>query len=311
MWPRRRDGRELPVVFIAGTPRSGTSWLLETVERMTKVRRHWEPLKVWLDQRGEATNGPDGSRPLLGGDDEGGEVGRFLLNLLEGAPPQTLWQMIDEWAGLLSSIGRARRADATVVKFTVAQRCLPWISRHSPARGLVVLRHPLSLASSMYRNAEVQDAPQPWRADDGLLRRLPVLARYHGRSLDRLSRLALSACIDLSCSTDIGSEGRVMIAPYEWLVGDAEITGRAIAHLGLELTAQLSTAELAQPSMTTKAYSNINVGGDPRDNWKRVLTADQIHAVLTIMADLGIDYYTADGAFDPSKADFVDRIVGR
>jgi len=306
LWALNNLTRRREVVFLTGSPRSGTTWMLEGFEQALYCRRNWEPVNMHFVSRALTESNPllvharpDGATIAADGDlrrlVSDALAGRVPLDPKLGVPPG------DE--GHLAKAARVARARPVVVKFVQMQRAVPWLAQVSEIRGCVLLRNPLAVVASQIRHPkssgvgidpnwteEIITAAHPIvnPAD----RQHPIVDRLLGRSLSVVERLAVTACLDLLAAIgDAESRQRFTYVLYEHLVvtpdGFADVIRR------LDLSTQPSAPAVAPdaPSFMAGSGANVRKGSDPRVNWAGRMSTQQVDEVLAVMAAFGIDFY--------------------
>jgi hypothetical protein len=289
-------------VFISGSPRTGTTWVLEVIERMTGARRHWEPEKGFLTANARRygtcadpgyTPSPDASAP------EGRALQDFLLGVLDNACPRAAWRAFDPGRSLRDNVRTIAGGTRTIVKFVKVQRYLPWIISNSHARGVVILRDPLSTVASMARHAPPGyiPRPRPTSLASSVLDELPEARRYAGRDLERIERLAVMACADIHVARTAVSPN-LRTAHYEDLLDRPGAFSALVEFLGMDVPHRDDVSEIRRPSTTTRKDSGVRLGTDPRMGWKSILSPAEVDTVHRVMADFRIDRRRASGPAD-------------
>lgn len=300
----RRRGPE-DGVLLTGSPRSGTTWLLELLELDPGVRRLWEPLRAEKEGQGAARNFGLGWRPYLPPEAEHPELERFLRRLWTGAvryEPAVDPSPHLPWTDQLRRVLVGRR---TVVKSVRAGRLLPWLGPRLPVRVLLLVRHPCAVVASQLHHAgwdgfaagEIDPLASPATADA-----YPGLAAYAEGLGTVEERLAATWAFDQRIPFDrAGRLDRVLLVTYEELVRDPGAALRRVASF-LELDLPLARAlELEKrPSRTTVEDSNVRTGGSRLATWRERLTSGQADRILAVTHRFGITAYT--DALEPDRA---------
>jgi hypothetical protein len=294
------------VVFLTGSPRSGTTWVLESFERALYCRRNWEPVSTHFVaralERGDpllvharpdnATLAADSDLRWLVSDAIAGRVPR---DPRLGVPPS------DE--GRLAKAARVARARPVIVKFVQMQRAVPWLAQQPDIRGCVLLRNPLAVVASQIRHATSSGAGIDPNWTEEIITRVhpilnpadlqhPVVKSFLGRPLSVVERLAVTACLDLLAAIDNAtSRQRFVYVLYEHLVLAPEIFADVIRRLDLSTQTIAPAVAPDAPSFMAGSEANVRKGRDPRVNWERRMSPQQIEEVLAIMAAFGIEFY--------------------
>lgn len=280
-------------VVLTGSPRSGTSWLLEMIERATGARRIWEPF-FQQQQPVDERNFGLGSRPYLRPATDRTDLECRLANLFTGHGVSPGSATGANPYGRVEMGRRLSCAPATVVKFCRAQRLLPWLLDRFHIPAVLLIRHPLAVVSSQlehpsWSHDRVEDT-HPIMCDR-IRRDYPELAAW-SEQLDRPEeRLAATWTFDYLVSLANWSkiEG-LMLVTYESLVqAPVEALTEILAHLGLSGDAAKSDSRL--PSASTRTSSNVAQGRDPLATWRRRLDEGQIRRILAVIERFGFEIY--------------------
>ena len=297
-------------IILSGSPRSGSTWLLEVLERHFEARRNWEPidgLEAYLGvPQGQRRYG---LRPYIAPDEQGHPLAPQLLDIVDGRAPRQWRRAWNAKAGVLANLQRVTGARRTVVKFTEIQRSLPFIARQRDNRTVVILRNPLSVTASALTFKGQRDfaaeppagpVPEPRRLPESLLRDHPDLAKYVGRDMTRAQYIGLSTCIDMLVPLrDDLCRSKYCFVAYESLkAGEADFDA-VLRYLGDEQgMSQQDAAKMGEASARARPVSAL---GKTRRDWEGRLSPDEVRDVLEIMSDLGIDWYSDEPGIDRER----------
>jgi len=286
-------------VYISGAPRSGTTWVLETLERAVFARRYWEPIKGLQVARGPVARYAGGLRPTVLTPDENPDFQAFIARVLDNSAPLYPGQARSRKLGRAENLRRIGGAGVTLIKFTAAQRALPWMTGTFSNRGLVVLRNPLSLVASL---KAMTQRPEGWAVQQvpntiqtALCEMFPRCGLLSMDAFSQFDEVVLRACLDtiLPVRSSHATEGPLAYISYEALTGDPTLFEAVIDWLGLA-PFQQAPVEHTETSATTRADSNVARGGNPNLSWQHRLDVPQVDRTLAIMEELGIDFYDAE-----------------
>lgn len=306
LWQLNALTQRPEVVFLTGSPRSGTTWVLEGFERALFCRRNWEPVSTHFVARAHEEGNPllvharpdgaeiaaDGDLHLLVGDALAGRVPR---DPRLGIPPG------DE--GRLAKAARVTRARPVVVKFVQMQRAVPWLAQQPDIRGCVLLRNPLAVVASQIRHATSSGSGLDPNWTEEIITRAhpilnpadrqhPVVQRFLEGPLSVVERLAVTACLDLLAAIDDATaRQRFTYVLYEHLVVAPESFADVIRRLDLVTQPTAPAVAPDAPSFMAGSGANVRKGRDPRINWEGRMSTEQVDEVLAVMAAFGIDYY--------------------
>jgi len=197
-------------LMIAGTGRSGSTWLSEVLVETFSCRMIFEPLR--RDRVPVSAGLPWGSYADPGRDDP--ELRQVLERILSG-------RLRSRWSDRHNAYRFPRRR---LVKEIRATNLLPWLSAQFPQMPIVyLLRHPVPTAwsamelgwdpflSEFLGQPRLMDGPlAPWRE---------VIAR-HGADPDLFHRHVLRWCMENVVPISLLSPGSVHVVFYEDLVED-------------------------------------------------------------------------------------------
>lgn len=293
------------VSYISGTPRSGTTWVLETLLKMVNARRYWEPIKEfkWRHGRECVVSSSPTLRPWLAPElsDAKGPLPNFIKRLFANNPPYQSWRALDPKESVVSNLRRLAQTDRTLVKFTGGQQMMPWIANNIDAKGVVILRHPIATVASQMKNTTRAGNLDRmlYTAPEEVAEFLPAVRNYHGRELDRVERLAVETCVDQGVPLKVNySSERIKFLCYEQLLQDRSLFSELASALGFNEICLLDEEEFRTPSATTDQSSNVAKGRDPRDTWRRTFSEAQIETVWRVINDFGLNFYRHDGSID-------------
>jgi hypothetical protein len=272
-------------VFLAGSGRSGTTWVAEVINHRNDYRLVFEPFhpgrvgicagfrrKQYLrpDDRREEYLGP--ARRILTGGLRGFWTDRFNRKLV------------------------ARRR---LIKDIRANLLLGWMGENFPGMPIVLLlRHPCAVAASRlalgWRDNLSETMEQEDLVEDFLI---PVEAEIRG-ARGAFERHVFSWCIENYVPLRQFGPGEIHLAFYEsFLVHPEEEVGRLFAYLGEDLDGLVWRA-LGRPSPLSREDGSPSV-----DAWRRSVTDAQLERVVEILGLFGLEGVYGEGAMpDPSAA---------
>lgn len=262
-------------VFVAGTGRSGTTWLGDLINYRNEYRVVFEPFHPRYVPDAACFRNRQYLRPDAQDDARTAAARRIL-----GGRTRSRW-----------SDGQNERllARRRVVKEIRANLMLGWLRRQHPEMPMVlILRHPCAVAHSR--------ATMGWQTHlDELLGQPELMADHLAPHVELLAGLrsapALHAAlwaVETLVPLRQLSAGDVFLIGYEELCLDPrEVLGRLFAHLGQGLDDSILTA-LRRPSWVTRDGSAIARGKDPLTAWQREMNPDDVESVLAVVRALGL-----------------------
>jgi hypothetical protein len=290
---RRRMGLRLVIdrcadhrrsVLVAGTGRSGGTWLCDILNQRNEYRLVFEPFHPkrapWMK--------PFGERPYLR---PGAEAPEFL----ELARSVVTGRVRHAWT---ERFNRRFVAHRRLIKEDYANLMLKWLHVNFPGMPLVLLlRHPCAVALSfvthqykgavmplLEREALVQDHLQPF---------VPEIRK----ASDVFERTLFLWCVEALVPLRQFRPGEVHVVFFENLVRSPESEiARLLAHIGRspdELPLDLE--RLRTPSLTARrASSAVWTGADPVESWRRKVSDAQRRRAVEILSLFGLDRIYGD-----------------
>lgn len=282
-------------IVIAGTPRGGTTLLLETLRHLEGYKAANEPLMPKFAGSHGFTH-----RTFMAPGERHLERERYLAAVLSGQMSSPLiWKFASA-----SRTGRFRELTLRrqlVVKFCRLNRMLHWFEERFGVRGIVfTIRHPCAVVGSMLGHpgwanwkAEIQKA-SPWD-----LSTLPEDLQAHFRPLvddieTKADALAVKWCIDNYIPLMHYSSHPWVLSPYERLMRVRQSELRRLANaMGVEAGPQVLSA-LDRPSSSTRT----TLGSDTEaqlTKWQTTLPAETVDRIVGFAARAGLGHlYTKD-----------------
>jgi hypothetical protein len=277
-------------VFIAGSGRSGTTWVEEIVDRHHDHRVLFEPF--YPKQVPQVTAMTEGL--YLRNDINDPRYVQPVQRVLEG-------RLRNRWVDHLNHVHVARRR---LVKEIRANCWLGWAARRWPQMPMIfVMRHPLAVVTS--------GLGMGW--SDGLERVLaqPTLIADHCadhvdylRALtDPLERAVARWCVENLVPMRTLGPDRATLVLYEDLVAEPEREAhRLVTALGQSSDAALAEA-LARPSHLSAGGSAATTGGSPVRAWQDRLDDASRARGVAVLRELGFaDIYGDDPMPDSAAA---------
>jgi len=276
-------------LLLAGSGRSGTTWITELICSLPGVQQIFEPLfPPWNDQVREIT-GWDMSNPYI----------RSLYLRANQEYPR--WN--DLWQRILT--GRFRNywtdyernawfPDRFLVKEVRANLMLGYLYRNFQPRMIYILRHPCAVVHSRLA------LPQPWHADvEDILSQSELVADYLQawvfeieQETDLTGAHAVWWAVENHVALQQLKEIPHYLVYYEDLISrPREVLETLLPWLGVEEIPEKAFSLLSQPSRMSNeiaAYQNIN---DRLSHWKNRLSGEDQERVLSWAGRLGLTMY--------------------
>lgn len=306
-----------PIRFIAGSGRSGTTWIQDALAAANKLRPVFEPLHPYVSEVGRKY-----AHRALSAEEEHPELREFMLGVCAGRGPR-LWTQFRQqrrwlvppssefwskkdagrttrhWAKFLRESPRMAanglRKEA-IIKCIRANLMLPWISRHLQCHVALVVRHPGAVVESELRGR--------WNASYALERfrmdaRLRELTRDRyksllSRNLNVVESLTLRWVIENQWVMESAEANRIPVFHYENL---RSANGSEWPQLcaSLEVDHLPDRAMLTRPSQQSAARRNsIPLAQSEKPRWMSGLSGAQAGQVQGILDDVGFREYAID-----------------
>ncbi len=275
-------------IMIFSEARSGSTWLMECLERIPGTAVNWEPLHA------EKGVGPRdwGWRPYLREEEVDSKVEQLLCDILT-------YRVHNAWTTSFTNAATVVKCRHVLTKFVRANLLLPHFLRlfDPDRRPILLLRHPVEVCAS-----------QRSRFDDGKSIRFEVpRCRNSDRYLEvkpyvdalgsdlevRVATWCLHNCETLNALDNYRS--RLIVVDYRRLMQDPHSGFRHIlCSLGFadEASAIMADMDFARPSSSTRVTDASTVVGKRGSAVDR-LTDEQRHAVQSVFDHFGFTLYNA------------------
>lgn len=272
------------LIFIAGTGRSGTTWLTELVARSTRRRVVFEPFR---NDRVPEWSGAE-SRQYIRPNDRNSA---FLEPARKILDPDFRNEWTDSYNERFLTRGR-------IVKDIRANLMLRWLYEQlGPFPVIYLIRHPGAVAASWLRGGWA------FSPADGFLRQRALVHDYLASlreeivsATDVLDRAVYTWAVETSVVLSEFRRDEMIVVFYERLLLDPslELT-RINAFLGKELALPKSSSA-ARPSATTNPNASYRSQRDRLNAWHQVLTDEEKDRVQKIVSRFELDHlYSRDG----------------
>ncbi len=275
----RRNSCELSdSVFILGSPRSGTTWLMEIVTGISGRSPIYEPLRPGSD-RFEALIGRLDGFLVLDRSSVQPDLADYLVRVATG-------RRVSHWSLSQSTLQRHLHSKGYVVKFVRVSRAAAWLSATIPVKQIRIVRGPVATIES-YLNS-----PGPWHTwDVGQFSTLVFGDKT--RMLDLLGTTTptsvqwFAAWWAAETSALLEPALDVAVVCYEDLVRrDAATIDTIVAQCGAPAAHDVESV-LARPSATSNDRRSAGTKG--AFSTRRLLSASETRDVEAIARDFGLD----------------------
>lgn len=263
-------------IFLAGTARSGTTWVSELINHRNQYRYIFEPFYARKIPRLAAFGGRRYLRPT----DDDPELLALAEHVLSG-------RIRHPWT---ERFNHRLVADRRLIKDIRANLFLKWLHRHFPGMPIVlVLRHPFAVALSYekhgWRGSVESLLAQPALLEDHLQSYVEVIAEAR----DAFERAVCIWCVETLVPLKQFRPGELHITVYEQLLHDPEVeVARLFAFLGMTYD-ETALRVVRRPSLTSRRDSAIATGQDPAQSWKHRVTGERLERASEIVRRFGLD----------------------
>lgn len=273
-------------IVIAGTARSGSTWLGEVLRTLEGYKFLNEPFM----------NTPLETRTYLGPDEEAPDVlRRYVEDVLNGRLYRS-WRWRFQGETVLEKGYEFFTQQKVVVKFTRALRMVRWIDRHFSVRGtLLLIRHPCAVVSSMLRMGRWGH----FTADHVLGRNLPASLRERFETQIRAADqqceiLAHLWALDYHLALSGAEAASWILVPYERiLTEEREELRRVERELEVEFPDGVEDV-LSKASSSASRDLRTDQIEYQLSKWRRHLSEKQIDRILSVTHSYGLGMYTRD-----------------
>jgi hypothetical protein len=312
--------------LIAGSGRSGTTWVQDALASANDLRPVFEPLHPRVSQIGERY-----AYRALAADDDHPELWRFLTEVCAGRrdklwtkyrrhrhwlfPPLDELKTTDSVASLyrrwkkflreLPWLAMAGRRSNPLVKCIRANLMLGWLSRRCGCSTVLLVRHPGAVIESELRGDWTADlALERFRSDS----RLHEMTgdRYRALLEQRLTpieALAVRWVIENQWVIEQAPANAVSVVFYERLKSSPDREWQRICR-ALDLPNAPTAAVLARPSQQSspdRTTATVRASNEPR--WLRALSREQVALIQGVLDQSHFDLYSMN---DPEPRDATD-----
>jgi hypothetical protein len=270
-------------VLIAGSGRSGTTWLAEMVSEQLDARLLFEPFNTRLVPEYSEFNYFQYMRP----EERDDALEQFVTRLFEG-------KIRNAWIDRRVSRVVSKRRVAKTIR---ANLFLGWLHMKFPqVPQMLIIRHPCAVVASRIKQEWATDGDlQPMLSQKGLVR------DYLADKMDIIRRAstpeekhAIVWCIHNIVPLRQAGATNLPVVFYENLsLNPIDELARifALANLPLDREKVKSTQ---RPSGTSTKSSAIRTGEDVVSAWRNRITSAQTKRILSVVEAFGLDYLYGD-----------------
>jgi hypothetical protein len=292
-------------IVVAGSPRSGTTWLLELLCTLPGYKAMNEPLMYEEARREHGFSW----RTYLDPSENATPQQEYLHAILTGQlgiSPAWHFESTSRSSQLLEHATRRK----LIVKFCRLNRMLHWFATRFTPRGLLfIVRHPCAVVASMLRHGGWSDEQlsrsslrnQVEKLDEELPDSLrdvfePIIDRIETKTQMLATLWCLDHYVPLHHHAEAGFPW--VLAPYERLVTrGTDDLDRIAGALDIEVTPEMQDS-LRSPS--SSVTDQLHRDAEKQlSKWRRKLSEEQIDRILQIVEQVGLSrFYT--NALEPN-----------
>jgi hypothetical protein len=265
-----------PTAFLAGTGRSGTTWLEEIINWRHDYRVVFEPFyparvpfcsgfpeTTYLSAAESALDHYRVARTVLSG--------RFRNSWTDQFNHQRIY-----WKRLIKDVR--------------ANLFLHWLHRCFPALPMVfLLRHPCAVVVSqqkaLWRPSAVEFLEKPALVRDYLEPFVEVIRSAE----DDFDQKVIAWCVKNFVPLQQFRRGEMLVMFYEDLLTQPETAIRRLFDFLKQRFTPESLTQLKRPSALVRADSAIVTGNDPLSSWRQHLTDKQVERAVSRLREFGLD----------------------
>jgi len=308
-------------LIIAGSGRSGTTWIQDVLAEANGLRTVFEPLHPLGVSRARGL-----AYRYVPADDDSPGLRRFFDDLLAGRI-RGLWpdyrirpdrfniltHGVREFVWNARKLARHRRQyrdqrtrPSAVIKMIRANLMLSWIVRHYEVPVLLVVRHPCAVIASRLKigggDWDARKALGHYLGDRRLAE--AVHGRY-GVDITRTDRgpeatLAVVWCIENMLPLAWAAEFGYAVVSYEGLLAEPEVEWpRVVQALGLSRLPPEHILK-APSQQVAPDLKNREIGVSNTARWRNELDDGQLERIAGVLGEFGCTQYRVDrDGFDP------------
>lgn len=282
VYTRQYDLRQ--TLVIAGSTRSGSTWLAEIVSAHPQAGQIFEPISPTNVR--EAQKIGFTHNIFLEPDAEWPAGKAYLEKVFRG-------KVLTPWTTSQIPIAKTKKIRFLVVKFVRANLFLGWLTKNFLVKPpALIIRHPCATIVSQMQ--------KEWIPGKKILLSNPFFssAPQLKKDCEKFNRpeelLAIKWCMQYHAPLSLSAPYPFHLMTYEGLVrnGEKEIS-ELFSSWKVPLT-QESVDRLILPSKTVTSNSQIVKGRDTLSGWKSSLSSEQISRINSIVRLFNLDFYTTD-----------------
>lgn len=306
-----RDVRLQDTIIVAGTPRGGTTWLMEIIATLPGYKSIFEPLhQGWFSKIRGIGIGP---RPYLPIEQSDEALEDYLREVFEGKIAG-----LNPWVRFCAKrIYQRLCAKKLIVKFIRSNRLLPWMATNFKVRHMYFLvRHPCACISSQIETSikGYNANPRGLKLKDIVLEEASTIAALRNntmlteqiKTVDKQEEiLALIWCLDHYVPLSYPKPYPWQTVIYEELVRNGRNELQKIFGALNEKIPDGAYEKHGKASTTTlQGQQEIDTSSQLL-KWKKKLNKEQINNIFRVIEWFGLDFY------DPESSEPDYELMGK
>jgi len=262
------------VYIMTSSPRSGSTMLSNALKTIPKSIVLFEPLQ--LRQVPEAKAAGFAWRTYVSPETKWTNGKSFLKKVFEG-------KVINDYTNREMTFRQSLKANKLIIKFVRANQLLPWICKNFEIqKPILLIRHPCAVIASQIKYSLHGSKISRPNAPD-IIKNFPLFKSLLLSTETEEEYLAAQWALDqLPALTQIKSEGIIAITYEELIIHPKETLSKIFKSWNLDVNIDDAVVRLKRPSSVVHKSGISGI-----DGWKRQLSTDQIHKILSITTKFG------------------------
>ncbi len=292
-------------ILMTGSPRSGTTWLMEVLETIPGYIYIFEPLNPIFFPEIPKIGLLD--KPYINPDKEWIELEEYLEKTFTGR----IYSLIPPYSFNIIPILHRLLNNKLIVKSIRFNRVLPWMENRFKLRSTILLiRHPCSVIVSQLKtgfcgyHADTPPFNNIFPTKKMILkeaREIDIIGSNILKKLEKIETkeeiLATAWCLDNIVPLSGPKPHKWITVCYEKLVKEKESEMiRILKEIGEDKLTQSMIKGLQTPSMLTSDDEKhiVNDAEKQLSKWKKQLSEKQVKNILDIISLFNLDFYKED-----------------
>ena len=298
-------------ILISGSPRSGTTWLMDILENIPSYTWIFEPIQpAWFP---ESFKVGFNSRTYLPEEKDWKEGENFLKKVFTGKVYSTL----PPYSFKLKENMNRVLGNKLIVKTVRLNRMLPWINKRFNLRKiLLIIRHPCAVIASQLKSGFVGYHPNsppyynilPTKKDVlDEASKIEILDEEIIKKLEKINTteeiLAATWCIDNFIPLNSKKPYHWDLIFYEKLVREGdEIIKEIFTDIKDKKIIESMISNLEKPSRLASEKLETYIKTDKQlSKWKKHISEEKVKKILDVVSIFGLDFYTDSPVPDYDK----------